>query len=363
VVFLVRNVFDIERNYMTELEQEIIDRLIGAFLAGKMSAEERTALETWILESAENKNYFQQVKNIWEVACSATELSQIDTGKALKKTMHRISGGWRPVRIVSVLQKVAAVLLLPLLAGGYFLGGYQMLKKQRKQVIYHEVTASSGTRSSLNLADGTIVWLNSGSHIKYPDRFTGNNRLVYLEGEAFFSVKADKTHPFYVETNKLTLKATGTQFNLMAYPGSSDLQVTLVEGAVDVFHSGKDKKQALIGTLHPNEHLRFDTLSSGVSINSGDVYKYFAWKDGKLIFRNESLAEVVKVLNRLFHADITIMDKDIEDYRYRATFREESLSDILYLLKMSSPIKYREIASKAMPDGSFSKRNILIYKK
>lgn len=347
---------------MPELEQESIDRLVGAFLGGKLTGEERSELISWIAASAESRKYFHEVKNIWEAGNSKSSLSQSETSQALTNVIRRISPRNKTERFISFLQKAAAIVLLPLMIGGYVAGRCMMHKTEEKKIIYQEVVASSGTRTNLTLADGTQVWLNSGSRLSYPDRFIGKKRSVKLEGEAFFSVKADKIHPFFVEAYKISVKATGTRFNLMAYPGSTDFQVTLVEGSVDVLLCSPLKKEEVIRTMKPNEHLSLDTLSSCVNVSTGDVYKYYAWKDGKLVFRNDPLSEVVNVLNRLYNVEIVIMDDDIKDYRFRATFQSESISDILYLLKKSSPIQYKEYPSKSLPDGSFSKKKILIYK-
>ncbi|NJO68090.1 MAG: DUF4974 domain-containing protein [Bacteroidetes bacterium] len=94
---------------------------------------------------------------------------------------------------------------------------------------------------------------------------------------------------------------------------------------------------------------------------NGDIYKYIAWKDGRLVFRNEPLADVVKKISQIYNVDIELQGKELQNYRYRATFEEESLFEILKLLKLSSPIQYREVKREIMPNGTFTKRKIIIF--
>ena len=110
-----------------------------------------------------------------------------------------------------------------------------------------------------------------------------------------------------------------------------------------------------------NQHLTFDKSTGAVSVVNEDTYKYIAWKDGKLVFRNEPLSEVAKRISQVFNIDIEIRGKEIENYSYRATFQDESLAEILKLLKISSPINYYEVKRNPLPDGSFPRKKVIIY--
>lgn len=107
--------------------------------------------------------------------------------------------------------------------------------------------------------------------------------------------------------------------------------------------------------------MTYDTLSEQVKIETGDTYKHFAWKDGKLVFRNDNISEVARRISLQYNIDIEIKGEEIKKYRYRATFENEPLGELLRLLKLSSPIEYSEIKPKALPDGTFSKRKIIIF--
>jgi ferric-dicitrate binding protein FerR (iron transport regulator) len=222
------------------------------------------------------------------------------------------------------------------------------------------VVAAFGTFSLLELPDGSKVWLNSGSSLRYPDKFSSDNRTVYLIGEAYFEVHSDKTMPFFVNTPYFTVKATGTKFSVRAEKKFLRPSVTLIEGKVAVEKPNKGAEANLIADLIPNQHMTYDTLNGHFTIQTEDTYKYVAWKDGKLVFRNDNICEVARRISLQYNVDIEIKGEQIKNYRYRATFEDEPLGELLRLLKISSPIDYQEIKQKELPDGTFSRRKIII---
>ena len=346
---------------MEQLDQENRDILIAKYLSGDLSQDEIVELKIWINASKENLTYFQQVKNIWDNSDHSIDKIMIDAEKALRAIKNRVtfrsssSGFWY------YWKRIAAILLIPLILGNilYFMFGGK--NYQRNQVpIYNELFAAFGTRSALKLSDGTSVWLNSGSSIKYPDRFVGNKRIVELKGEAYFEVEHDPERPFIVETSSISVKATGTKFNVSGYDLAEETEVTLVSGKVEV--NLKDTNKNIKSTkLDPDQHYAFNKASGTSSITTEDTYKYISWKDGKLIFRNEPLSEVIKKISQVFNVDIELQGTLLQDYRYRATFQDESLAEILKLLKISSPIDYTEIKRNTLPDGSFPRKKIIIF--
>jgi len=234
-------------------------------------------------------------------------------------------------------------------------------KKANSNITYNNVVAAFGTFSLLELPDGSKVWLNSGSSLRYPDKFINADRTVYLIGEAYFEVHSDEAKPFMVNTPFFTVKATGTKFNVRAEKNFRAPSVTLVDGKVAIRKPNSDKSKGLITFLQPSQHMIYDTLTGHVTIQTEDTYKHFAWKDGKLVFRNDNISEVARRISLQYNVDIEIKGNKIKRYRYRATFENEPLSELLRLLKISSPIDYLEIKPKVLPDGSFTRRKIIIF--
>jgi ferric-dicitrate binding protein FerR (iron transport regulator) len=346
---------------MEHREQDEIVRLIDNYLAGSAGEEEIRYLQKWVETSDQNKLYYQQIKNIRDLSEYSNESVPISTDKALQNVLGKISKEKQHRNIWSYWQKIAAVLLIPIIIGSLILVT-KLSQKISGSVTLNEVFANYGTRTVLTLSDGSKVWLNSGSSLRYPDKFLTNNRMVFLTGEAYFEVHSDKSKPFLVQTSSVCVKATGTKFNVSAYKTNQLVSVALIEGKVSVNKAKQGNVGTFLSEMKPNEYLEFDTLSGNVSNKlTNDVYQYVAWKDGKLIFRNEPLKEVVKKLSQLYNVDIELKGKELQEYSYRATFKEESLNEILRLLKLSSPINYKEIERKPLSDGSYPVKKIVIY--
>jgi transmembrane sensor len=235
------------------------------------------------------------------------------------------------------------------------------LKNANSDTSYNKVVAAFGTYSLIELPDGSKVWLNSGASLRYPDKFKNDNRIVYLVGEAYFEVHSDESKPFLVSTPYFTVKATGTRFNVRAEKNFRNPSVTLVEGKVAVRKTNSVKGNDLIAYLQPGQNMIYDTLNGYTNIQTEDTYKHVAWKDGKLVFRNDNISEVARRISLQYNVDIEIKGSEIKQYRYRATFENEPLGELLRLLKISSPIDYTEVKPKALPDGTFSRRKIIIY--
>jgi transmembrane sensor len=346
---------------MDNISEENNEILIVRYLSGEASPEEISELKKWLSASGDNLLYFRQVKNIWDNSKQYSFKELLNADKAFVKVKQRVTLRSPAFNIWSAWKKIAAVLLIPLILGNLM---YFLFRESNTPVsqepIYNELFAAFGTRSALKLSDGSSVWLNSGSSIKYPDKFIGKNRVVYLNGEAYFEVESNPEKPFIVETSSIKVKATGTKFNVLGYSSIDENEVTLVSGKVEVGLTGSDNKYKSTN-MEVNQHLTFDKSTGAVSVVSEDTYKYISWKEGKLVFRNEPLSEVAKKISQVFNIEIEIRGKEIENYSYRATFQDESLAEILKLLKISSPINYYEVKRNPLPDGSFPKKKVIIF--
>lgn len=341
--------------------QDEINSLIAACLAGSAATEDIDRLDKWVSETYENRVYFQRMKNIWDLWHNDVNPHDVNLEKAHAKVGRKLGFLRQAPVVFTYLLRAAAILFLPMLAGSYYLG---TLKQENRALsvtpVYNEVSAAFGTRSMLTLADGSRVWLNSGSKLKYPKDFSGRRREVFLTGEAYFEVESDASKPFVVRTKKLNIRATGTRFNVNVSSIEKSNQITLVEGKVTVCRNLADGKTVELTHMQPSQHMDFDTLSGAFNVLTEDTYRFIAWKDGKLIFRNDPLEDVIKRIGYFYNVDIELKDEKLKEYRYRATFEDESLDEILQLLKISSPVDYREIKREPLPDGSFPRKKIII---
>ncbi|MDP4240148.1 MAG: DUF4974 domain-containing protein [Bacteroidota bacterium] len=337
-------------------ENRPIEELIVKLFSENITPDEKTTLTAWMNENGEHRIYLAQLKNIWDASHPAFTPDEIDLIDAEAKVMEKIRDRkWIQAPVLVWWQRVAAILILPVM----ILMGYLLYNQPSHTAFtaYQEITSPFGVSSKVDLPDGSTVWLNSGSKLKYPVVFASNERNVYLSGEAFFKVHSDKSHPFIVATDHVRVRATGTRFDVEAYSADTITAVTLVEGKVDVNMFG-DKNEK----LQPNQRIVLNSISKNYNLTETDASHWGAWKDGILAFRDEPLEEVFKRLGRTFNVDITIKDKIVAHQLYRATFEGESFEEILRLLKMTAPIKYKKTIREKNSAGKYNKEKIEVYK-
>lgn len=344
---------------MTKDDNKIL--LITKCLSEEATNEELMELKVWTEKSKENMIYFQKYKNIWDISGGIPIEKKINVTGSFELVKKRVEVKAPSKGLWHYWKNIAAIFLIPLLAGNII---YFILKSNDAQAdqepVYNEIFAAFGTRSSITLSDGSSLWLNSGSSLRYPVKFIGDERKVYLNGEAYFEVESNPKKPFIVETSSLTVRATGTKFNVSGYDSFEESEITLVSGKVEVCMTD-NYNNLLKSELNVNQHLSFNKAAGTSSIKTGDTYKYVSWKDGKLIFRDEPLRNVVKRIGQIFNIDIELRGAEIQDYTYRATFEDESLEEILKLLKASSPVDYLEVKREPLPDHSFPKKKVIIF--
>lgn len=318
------------------MESNIHD-LIISYLSGNISEPERQTLTDWVNEDERHWKEFQRIKNIWAASHPAFSPDSINTDKAFEEVTRAINKlKWYNRRFVITFERVAAVMILPLLIAYFYSLTTHTIEDEL--VTYQEVFCPFGSKTEITLPDNSKVWLNSGSSLKYPVTFITGERKVSLKGEAFFEVESDKQHPFIVSIgNEMNVTATGTAFDVEAYESDSIIAVTMVNGKVHV-----DMNTATITPLTAGERIIYNKVSSALKKSKTSPTKWCSWKDGTLIFRDDPLSEVFKRLGRIYNVDIVIKDEVIARQLYRATFEEESFDEILELLKLSAPIAYKK---------------------
>lgn len=260
--------------------------------------------------------------------------------------------------------KVAAILIVPIILYTAYIQFFevnQALHEATSQLV--TVNSQSGTVTNLRLPDGSMVWLNAGSSISYPNQFNGSTREVSLTGEAYFEVVKNKNRPMIVSAGNVHLKVYGTAFNVNAFSTEQFVQITLVEGSVSLSSSlGKfNAKDEFF--IEPGQTVTFNEGSKKLVVQNEDPFFYTAWKDGLLVFKNNTFDTVLKQLSRKFNVDIELKDQALASIPLDATFRDESVDEILRLLSLSTPFNYYYGAPQKLPDGTFAKSKIYVEKK
>lgn len=282
------------------------------------------------------------------------EMESIDVLGAYRQTQVRIKTNRRR-SLYNQLIRYAAFLTIPLLLSSLILG-YLYYGGIETEERYAEVKATMGAVIRYELPDHSVVWLNSGSTLRYPTVFKKDNRDVELNGEAYFEVKADSERPFYVNTpNGLSVYVYGTKFNVAAYEDDNYVETVLERGKVKVITPNRETI-----ALSPGEQLLFDKQTRKSSKNKVDVYGKTAWKEGKMIFRNASLDDIFKRLERHFNVDIQFNNPKGKEYKYRATFRTETLTQILDYLAKSAALKWKIQEPEQQRDDTLSRTKIIV---
>lgn len=267
---------------------------------------------------------------------------------------------------ITYITRVAAILLLPVLAFHF----YALYRNSLESEYFAnsgsdsiEVVSPVGSRSVVQLADGTVVYLNYSSKLKYPQKFRGKKRSVVLSGEAYFKVAHNTKQSFVVRTGKLDIEALGTEFNVLAYPEEKNIETTLVNGKVKVRKTGQNGEMNDAVTMVPGQHLSYNQKTGMISNEHCNIEKYISWKEGKLVFKDESIVTIANKLGKWYNVDFEFDDKESMEYTYTATFVDENLYQILDLLKLATPIEYKILPREKLPNGTFSKQKIIIKKR
>jgi ferric-dicitrate binding protein FerR (iron transport regulator) len=335
---------------------------IGKLFFKNLSSGTSQELKTEIDNCYSDSKAINQFERIWNISGKLKAYKEIDRDAALKtiKQKAQATRGISPKGFLFYLERVAAVLFLPLLIASL---SYYFINKPavELQSSFNEIDNAYGTVSKLTLPDGTKVWLNSGSHFKYPLSFSNKVRKVYLSGEAYFEVSKNKRKPFVVATSDVDVMATGTVFNVMAYDNEDNIEATLVSGKISM---AKETASSIIPTpimsVNPGQKAILNKKKKKIAVTNVDVTKIISWKEGKLIFENDPMDVVIKKLDRWYNTNIILVDDELRTYSYTATFTGETLVQILELLKYSAPIEYTIFPRKKNDNNTFSKGKIEI---
>lgn len=206
-------------------------------------------------------------------------------------------------------------------------------KEKDHTLAFNQLIVPLGKRSSITFSDGTKIWVNSGSKVIYPVTFEKDKREIFVEGEVYLDVTSDTGWPFIVKTQQVEVKVLGTSFNVSAYKNESNLQVTLIEGKVEV---DTNKKQSAI--LSPNQQFDFDTQTNEVKIQTVDVENYVAWRNGYYQFERQPLEVVFTKLARYYGVKLEWDEEVGKRICYGKLDLTEDLVDVLNNLKEATAI-------------------------
>ena len=308
------------------MKQHIPWGIIINFLNREESASEKSDLEKWLNSSKKNVELFRQIEQTWVISKSQDTDFQIDTKKAWAKIQQQLPTNTPQItsnkfELFREYWKYAAIILFSFLTWSlytYFDSNQQ----------YMLVETNSLQKKSIKLSDGTQVWLNQNSTLKYPEQFEGEERHLYFTGEAFFQVTPNPEKPFIISSNKLTIKVLGTSFNFRAYADESQKELSVVSGKVSFKHK---KSKALI--VKAQEKAVFDKVSRQFKKQSSGDENFLAWKTGKLVFKDQTFQEIARELSRYYQTDFVIKNSNLRKEKLTVSFDNQQLSEVIKVLE------------------------------
>ena len=320
---------------------------IKDYLEGKASREQSIKMENWLKNPENEPETRKLLGEIWYRSQINIKGDKPDFERLLDRIHYRINSQAKNTilskgkvaspgqKLFHLFSKAAAVLIIPLLLVTvylYFNPHFDSLFSET--AVMREIYTKPGTRIKMELPDGTMVWLNDGTVLKYPEQFKGKKRQVFVDGEAYFEVRSDAENPFVVENPMMNTTVTGTSFNINAYSSDKYFEVTLVEGKVQL------EKNSWQFELAPGEQMQFDEAKTRFHRKTVNPGIYASWINGRLILEDEPLSIAVKKLGRRYNVDFIIEDEEVNNILLTATFQDEKIEQTLQNIAFALPVKF-----------------------
>jgi len=386
IVVIINVRYKMKTNRMVNKEKII------KYLLGETSDEESLLVNQWLNENEKNRKYFNEIEFVWKASCIAQYIEQNDVEKDRKifiqkigelpgeKTMKSTEPARRSLQLFRSNTgpkyyhwlRIAAIFILAFCLS-WTVFNFMNRKPDTGSLAYNQIITTKGQKSQIILSDGTKVWLNSETILKYPSAFNEMKREVFLEGEAFFEVqqKGNKI-PFVVKTSGIDIKVLGTSFNVMAYSDEETIETIVVKGSVCIIRKGLKSSPDQNIILKPNQkvtllkkgsqvilseietekptlikstkttHLISPTEKEQILVSPKvDIELHTAWKDDRLIFQSETFENIAYKLERWYDVKIHVRNKELKKYRYTGKFvHKETLNQVLEILNLTTPINY-----------------------
>jgi len=303
--------------------------LLEKYKAGTCTAKELALLESWYIKEAAARNISASDVNIDKI--SDLRLTESDLDSSVVKIMPR-------VRHIKVWQVAASIALIASL--GFFAYRYSSaFKNDQVHPKYVVNQTPKGAIHKVVLPDGSIVWLNAGSVLKYPKTFEGKVRNVELvDGQVFFDIKHIDGYPFVVKTSNLNITVLGTSFDVKAYKNEKITKVSVLTGKVGISVQGQGDKPAIM--LLPTQQVVLNNMTDHIVKGSTKVVTIESWRKNVLVFEDEDLSLVFKALERKYNTKINVEDQDLLDQHISIKLNAQPLNNILEVLSFTKHFKY-----------------------
>ena len=331
---------------MNPIEDNIIN-----FLSRNESPEDIEKLKEWLAADPVHRNDLKQWLVAWDTVGMANVAEEIDAEKAYHRFMFRtnaeseqkkVPNGQNRDIIFKTIRRIAAIFIISFSLG---IMCHYLLSDKQEQVAFIESIVPLGSKSEIKLPDGTTVSLNAGSTLRYPTDYGKNQRCIYLEGEGYFSVTKQNGKPFTVYTPLMNINVLGTEFNVKAYPTEKVTETILIKGKLAI-ENGKTGK-AIDRTISLNQSGQKLSVAAPelqlkpvlTQLDPDIAGAVVSWKESDWRFEKEPLQDLAVKLERRYNVNIHV-DDQLKSQHFTGTIRDESLEQILSIMKISYPIQY-----------------------
>lgn len=311
-------------------------KILERYFANETNALENQEVNEWLGNASENAMILEQLRNYHQTYNSLPIEFIPDAKAGLERIRQKTIPKSKVFKVSNLWWKVAAVLMIGFCS--WWLVHEQSIKQST------EITAvlkTDTTVTTVTLSDGSHIWLNAHSSIKYPDKFD-DTREVFLEGEAYFEIAHDSTHPFVVRTSNTQTHVLGTKFDIRSYASENHTTLTVTEGSVGF---GNIAKQVI---LTVNQKAEFDKFSGNVSKVENDNCNFMSWKTLDFDFDRQPLETVFKTLSEMYHFNYQFDTPSLKMRILTANFHHRPLSEIMQVISLSAD------AQVFMKNGKYS---------
>ncbi len=369
-----------------------IARLIANEMNESNSDEEREYLEQWLNESVENKNIYEEIKGDDWYLTNLESIQEYNVEEGWNNIKPRIQSISKLKKLIPQFFKYAAVAIMLLGIGYFYQQGYftndseintpsehitlqlengnieiinedgsskivdaqgdvvgsqngtQLVysnEVDKETLVYNTLTVPYGKRFEVKLSDGTVVNLNAGTSLKYPIKFIkGENRKVFLNGEAYFNVTKDASHPFIVRANEIDVRVLGTQFNITSYPEDEHINTVLIEGAVSIYENEINYKPNAETYLEPGFKATWNKKEDHIDVDEVETEIYTAWISGKIILKHVLFKNIIKKLERHYNVIIINNNVVLDNVPFTTSFDIETIEEAFEIFNEIYQIDY-----------------------
>ncbi len=304
--------------------------IIEKYLNSKADKSTQQTFVDWLSMSVDEELKEELLRNEWEKdECLTEENVSRSYNKVIAKIRRRSLSRWIKYAACSLAASVVMVTILLFSLSKDDAGSDRLADSVNMTECY----VAYGEKKVVTLSDSTVITLNSGSLLIYPEEFTSSERKVYLTGEAIFNVSKNDACPFIVTTPDLKIKVHGTIFNVSSYVDGACATTTLKEGSVSVFDQKGDQY-----LLSPNQTLRYAKDSGKVSVVQADIEDAFAWNEGKLYFKSEYIHTIINEIERYYGIRVYLTTSRYDNERLTAKFvHGETVEEMMTTLGLLLP--------------------------